>query len=258
MSLSVTARLNLRIYRVLVVQYPYAGVGVLIGFGHLLRRLLEGHYLCRGLGDVAVRHGEHIAVNSVEALRHVARKLQVLLLVDSHGHQVSLVQQDIRRHQHGVGEQSCVDIVRVLRGLVLELGHSGQLSELGVAGENPAQLRVVGIVPLHEQRGLLRVKPCGDEQRVAFLDLVAQLHGVLPYGDGVQVRNAEVAVVVVLELHPVPHCAEVISQVGSICRLDKAQHIFLLQFFHGDFLSAINVVGKQKTAPAAVTCHKDG
>ena len=106
---------------------------------------------------------------------------------------------------------------------------------------------MVGVVTLHEQRGLLRIKTRSDEQRIALLDLVAELHGVLPYGDGVQVCNAEIAVVVVLELYPVLHSAEVVAQVGSIRRLNEAQHIFLL-FFHDDFLSP--KAGTNKTPPS--------
>ena len=84
------------------------------------------------------RNGEYVAVNAVETLCNVSCKFEVLLLVDPHGNEVSLIQQDIRSHQNRVGEQTGVDVVRVLCGLILELRHSGKLAELGVAGKDPA------------------------------------------------------------------------------------------------------------------------
>ena len=58
------------------------------------------------------------------------------------GTQIRLVQQDVRRHQAGVGEQAGIDVVGVLGGFVLKLGHAGELAELGVAVEHPGQLGV--------------------------------------------------------------------------------------------------------------------
>ena len=58
-----------------------------------------------------------------------------LILPDRH--QVRLIQQYIRRHQYRIGKQSRVDIVGVLLRLILELCHSGQLPELGIARQYP-------------------------------------------------------------------------------------------------------------------------
>ena len=66
----------------------------------------------------------------------------VVLLVLARRGRVGLVEQDVRRHQHRVGEQAGGDVVGVLFGLVLELGHAGQLPKLGVAAQHPGQLHL--------------------------------------------------------------------------------------------------------------------
>ena len=65
----------------------------------------------------------------------------------------------------GIGEEAGVDVVGVLGGLVLELGHTGELAEHGVAVQHPAQLGVGGHVGLDEQHVLLRVQAAGDVGR---------------------------------------------------------------------------------------------
>ena len=54
----------------------------------------------------------------------------MLLLVNSDGNKVSLIKQDIRRHKHGVSEQSRIDIFGVFFALILELGHARKFAEL--------------------------------------------------------------------------------------------------------------------------------
>ena len=78
----------------------------------------------------------------VKADSDVAAQLQVLLLVQTNRNQVGLIQQDVGSHQGRIGEQTGVDIIGVFSGFVLELGHTGQLAELGVAVEYPCQLCV--------------------------------------------------------------------------------------------------------------------
>ena len=54
----------------------------------------------------------------VEALRDVARHLEVLLLVLADGHEIGVVEQDVGRHQHRIGEQPVIGR-DALRDLVL-------------------------------------------------------------------------------------------------------------------------------------------
>ena len=55
--------------------------------------------------DVRLGHPERRAEPSVEADRQVAGELQVLALVLPDRNPLRLVEQDVGRHQHGIGEQ---------------------------------------------------------------------------------------------------------------------------------------------------------
>ena len=81
----------------------------------------------------------------------------MLPLVLSHRHQVCLVQQNIRRHEDRIGKQARSDVVCMLLGLGLELGHAAQLAELGIAAQDPAQLRMLWHMALYEHNVFLGV-----------------------------------------------------------------------------------------------------
>ena len=134
-------------------------------------------------------------------------QLHMLLLILAHGHQIGLVQQDIRRHQGGIGEQAAVDVVRVFGRLVLELGHAAQLAEHGVAVQHPAQLRMLVNMALDEQGVLFRVKAAGDVLCQLLQRPSAQVSRILTHGDGVEVCHEIEAVIVVGAFRPVFHCA---------------------------------------------------
>ena len=127
----------------------------------------------------------------------------MLLLVVAHGDEVRLVEQYIRRHEGGVGEETAVDVVGVLGALVLELGHAGELAEHGVAVEHPAELGVRGHMALHKERDLMRVQAAGDVLRELLHGAAAQVCGHLAHGYGVHVHDAVIGVVVVDHIHPV-------------------------------------------------------
>lgn len=122
----------------------------------------------------------------------------MLLLVNSHGHCVRLIQKYIGSHQYGVGKQARVDVFGVLLRFVLKLGHAAELTELGVAGQYPAQLSVSGIVSLNKHYGLIGIDSDSKQKRIALLYLSAELYGILPYGNGVKVNYAVGAVILIL------------------------------------------------------------
>ena len=67
------------------------------------------------LGVDAARHDERLAEALVEALRDVARELDVLALVVADRNDVGVVEQDVGRHQHRIGEEARRDEVLLLR-----------------------------------------------------------------------------------------------------------------------------------------------
>ena len=54
----------------------------------------------------------------------------MLLLIDADGNDVRLIQQNIRRHQHGVIHQTHIDIIRMAGAFILELGHAGKFARV--------------------------------------------------------------------------------------------------------------------------------
>ena len=91
----------------------------------------------------------------------------------------------------------------MLLGFGLELGHAAQLTELRIAPEHPAQLRVLRHMALDKHDILLRIQTAGDVLRQLVDAPAAERGRILPDGDGVHVDDAVQAVVVVLQVDPV-------------------------------------------------------
>jgi len=102
---SVTAPLNfLRIVCGRVEDQHRALLGA-AGRRHLLRRLLQVHDPRAHLREDALWQLERVAEARVEALRDIARELDVLTLVVADRDDVGLVEQDVTRHEDGVREE---------------------------------------------------------------------------------------------------------------------------------------------------------
>ena len=152
----------------------------------------------------------------------------MLALILPHRHQIRLVQQNIRRHEDGISEEAGGDIIGVLLGLGLELGHAAQLAELGVAAKDPAQLRMLGHMALDEHDVFLRVQSAGDILGQLVHAAAAQSGGILPHGDGVHVHDAVQAVVFVLQSHPIADGAHVGAEGQLAAGLYAAEYPFFL------------------------------
>ena len=95
-------------------------------------------------------------------------------------------------------EEPCIDIVCVFLRLVFELGHAGELAKLGVTAEQPRKLGVGGHMALDEGDALFWVDAAGQDQRKGLECAAAQLRGLLPYRQSVQVHDGVDAVVFIL------------------------------------------------------------
>ena len=161
----------------------------------------------------------------------------MLLLVQAYRHHVRLVGQDIRRHQAGIGEQANVNVIGVLLGFILKLGHSGKLPELGVAVQQPGQLRVSMNVALDKEQAFVQVDAAGQQQGVSFQGVFTELGRVLPHRDSMQIRQGENTVIVILKAYPVSQGAYIIAQGDSAAGLDRAENYFFtlrsVRCFHG-------------------------
>ena len=160
----------------------------------------------------------------------------MLLLVDADGDELGLIEQDIRHHEGRVGEEAGVDVVGVLRALVLELGHAGELAEHGVAVDDPAELGVRGDVTLHEEGVLFGIEAAGDVEGEGLVGAAAQIGRDLAHGDRVLVDDAVIAVIRVGEVGEIADRAEVVSDREDARGLHAGENDFLVFVHDADFL----------------------
>ena len=179
-------------------------------------------------GQAGAGHHEGFAVERIEALRDVARQFQVLRLVLAHRHDAGLVEQDIGGHQHRVLQQAVAHRF-LLGGLGFVLRHALQPAHRRDAGEHPGQLGVRRHRRLHHDGAGLGIDAGRQVERGDLVDLGAQLGGLLVDRDGVQIDDAEDALVVVLDAHPILERAQVIADVQISGRLHAGED----SCFHG-------------------------
>ena len=197
--------------------------GAAAGRRHLVRRLLQVHDPRADRREDPARDLERLAEARVEALRDVARELDVLPLVVADRDDVGLVEQDVARHQHRVGEEAGGDELLAF-ALFLELGHTAELSEPGDGREQPSGLGVRRHVALEEEGAAIRVEPDGVEERRQVECAVVQVARVVLDGDRVQIDDAEEGVALVLGRDVLAHRADVVADVlGTRC-LDAGEN----------------------------------
>ena len=163
------------------------------------------------------RHGEGVAEALVEAQRQVSGDLEVLALVVTDGHAGGVVDEDVRGHEDGIGEEPDVGVVPLGR-LVLELRHPGGLAEGRLAGEDPHELGVLTDVALAEDRRALRVHSPGDELRGGHPGTPGDGLRVGRHREGVEVGDEVVRVEVLLQPDPVDERPEVVAEVQGVAR----------------------------------------
>ena len=161
----------------------------------------------------------------------------MLLLVDAHGDHVGLVEQNVGGHQDGVGEEARVDVVGVLLGLILELGHAGQLAKAREAVEEPCQLGVLLDVGLDVEGILLGVQTAGHVEGQGLVGAAAEVGGDLADGDGVLVHHAVEALVLLGVGGEILQGAKVVADGQVSAGLDAGEgnggvleHRFILTF----------------------------
>ena len=195
-------------------------LGVLENFQRVavaLRHLLavDARHPGRGVQQLGLRQDERLAEQVVETGGQIAAHLDVLHLVLADRNGVGIVDQDIGRHQHGIGEQAGVGR-QTLGLLVLEGVASLQQPHRRPGHQQPAQLGDLGHVGLHEQRGAIRIEP---ERQQVDGRVERVLRQGLAVADGrqrVQVGDEiEGAVGIALQFDVLPDGAEVVAPVES-------------------------------------------
>ncbi len=119
-------------------------------------------------------------------------------------------------------EQSIADgFLHGALGFVLR--HALQPANRSDAGQHPRELGMSGNAGLHDDGGMFWIDPDGDENSGELLDLLSQLGGILVQRDRVQIDDAENAVIVILDCHPILECPQVVSDVWISGGLDSGK-----------------------------------
>ena len=187
---------------------PERGVGRL---GHLALGVLQVHDAGSRSRNGSVGDHEGLPVAVIEPDGHVAGELQMLALVVAHRDGRGVVEEDVGRHQCGVGEER--DACRLLSlSLVLELRHPPQLAHGDRALQQPGQSGVLGDVALDEEGATVGIEPDGQQVQGRIERVGAQVGRLDLRGEGMEVDHAVEGVVAVLEGNPVPEGPEVVPQ----------------------------------------------
>ena len=182
------------------------------GLAHFLVGFVQAHDARAHSRQMRGGHHESFAVHGIEALRDVARQLQVLRLIVAHRHDSGLVQQNVGCHQHRILQQSVAD--GFLRGgLRFVLRHALQPAHRRYAGQHPGELGVFRHRRLRDDRGLFRIDADSQEQRRGLDDFRSQLGRILIHRDGVQIHDSPDTLVIALDFHPVFQGSQVVANM---------------------------------------------
>src|ERR1017187_4297698 len=195
---------------------------------HFLGWVVQAHDPRPNGGKAGAGDDEGVAVQGVEALGDVAGELEVLGLVFADRDNAGLVEQDVGGHEDRILKQAIADGF-LFGGLNLVLGHALQPADRGDTGEHPGELGVGWDGGLYHDGAGLRVDTSGQIDGGDLPNLGAKLGGFLENGEGVQVDDAEDALVLVLDADPIFERAEVIPDVEIAGRLHAGED----SCFHG-------------------------
>ena len=177
-----------------------------------------------GVREARLRLGEDFAEADVEAAGGLARELEVLHLVFPDRDDRRLVEEDVRAHQHRVGEEADGDVL-LAGALLLELGHPVEVAERRHVREIPGELGVLADVALDEQGAPVGVDSARDEVPRHGVDAAAELGGLVFDRDRVGVDDAEEKLLLLLGdlLRPGADGPQPVSDVKLTARLDSGQ-----------------------------------
>ena len=198
---------------------------VLCALAHLFRRIIQGHNAGAFLQIAAFRNDEGLLVLVVYPGGNVAAQLNMLLLIVTHRNDVRIIQQNVGSHQHRIGEQTSRCRLFIL-AFILELGHSGQLAGIGLAGQHPSQFCVTRNIRLHENDGFLWIDSYRQIQGSHIQNMLPQGFRILRHGDGMLVHDTVNAFMIILQLYELLQCTQIISQVNVSCRLYAGKNSF--------------------------------
>ena len=135
-----------------------------------------------------------------------------------------LVDEDVRRHQRGIGQQTGIHIVGVLAHLVLEGGDALQLAKVGIHIKEEVELRGLREVALEIDGSAFGVEAGSQVLHQYLTGILIQVARSGMSGQRMVVRHEKVAVVLLLQLHEIAEGTEIVAQMQVARRADAAAH----------------------------------
>jgi myo-inositol-1(or 4)-monophosphatase len=154
--------------------------------------------------------------------RDLARKLQVLNLILTNRYQLGTIQQNVRRLQYRVIQQTRGNTF-LSACLFLELSLPLQLAQWSERVEYPRQLGMFLHPRLYEQRAFRGIESSCQQRQSHVGGSCAQISRLVRHRDGVIVYDAEERLVFVLQINPVFDGSEVVSDVQRAGGLNAAE-----------------------------------
>ena len=211
------------------IQQGDATAFIGIAFAHLAAPVRQAHHPGPLFEDHRLGNLEHRIVLTAETgidalLSDVAGQFQMLFLVLTNRHQIGVIEKDVRRHQHGIVEQTDGDVVALFDRLLLELDHPLQPVQRGDAVEKPAKLAVGGHLALNEDRAPLWIHSAGEIQGCGAQGVLGELSRVVGNRDRMQINHAHIGVVGVLQIDPVTDRPQPVAQMKGTGWLDTGEN----------------------------------
>src|SRR4051794_15491704 len=169
----------------------------------------------------------------IELLCDIARKLQMLFLVFTDRHMRRAIDQNIGRHERGIGVETDGRVLAILAGLLLELRHAVEPAQTRYAIKDPGELGMFRDLALVENDMLFGIDSGRDKRRRDLANAGRQLVGVLRHGDRMQVDDAVDALVRLLQLDEPRNCAEIVTKMQISGRLDAGENALMERAYGG-------------------------
>ena len=146
----------------------------------------------------------------------------MLALVVADRNLVGVVEEDVGRHEGGIGEETRRHRFLLL-ALLLELRHAAKLAVGRDAADDPCALRVCRHVALEEDRRTLGIEAGGEKHRRQVERRLPEPLWILRRREGMEVDDAEERIAEVLRGRVLAKAAAVVAEVLRARRLDARE-----------------------------------
>ena len=170
--------------------------------------------------NLRLGNDERLAVGLVELDRDVACHLDVLFLVAADRHDVRVVNQNVRRHQHRVGEQPVIRREPLGQFILVAVATLEQ-PHRRERRQQPSQLAHLRHIALAEEHRLGRVEPAREKIQRNVECVFTPFAGVEHRRHRVIVRDKIIRLALLLQLDRRMHHAEVVANMQRPRRLDS-------------------------------------